>query len=114
MCQREKRFSNVTGGASVFQQGTFSSDSDSRWMGGIAMDNVGNIALGYGVSSSATFPSSRQHAPRAERSTRNDGRGSDNQAAEARKQPTSATGTPNSMARSTRGAADPLVQAARW
>jgi len=43
----------------VFQQGTFSPDSNSRWMGSIAMDKVGNIAVGYSVSSSSLFPSIR-------------------------------------------------------
>ena len=41
----------------VFQSGTFSPDSKYRWMGSIAMDRVGNIGLGYSVSSSTTFPS---------------------------------------------------------
>ena len=43
----------------VYQQGTFSPDSTSRWMGSIAMDKAGNIALGYSASSSAVFPSLR-------------------------------------------------------
>ena len=43
----------------VFQQGTFSPDSTSRWMGSIAMDKAGNIALGYSASSSSVFPSIR-------------------------------------------------------
>jgi len=34
----------------LFQQGTFSPDSNSRWLGSMAMDKVGNIALGYSVS----------------------------------------------------------------
>jgi hypothetical protein len=38
---------------SVFQQGTFSPDTNHRWMGSIAMDQAGNIATGYSVSSSA-------------------------------------------------------------
>ncbi len=50
---------NAAGGATVFQQGTFSPDSNSRWMGSIAMDKVGNIAVGYSVSSSSLFPSIR-------------------------------------------------------
>jgi hypothetical protein len=41
----------------VFQSGTFSPDSKYRWMGSIAMDRLGNIGLGYSVSSSTTFPS---------------------------------------------------------
>jgi hypothetical protein len=36
---------------SLFQQGTFAPDDGvHRWMGSIAMDAVGNIALGYSVS----------------------------------------------------------------
>src|SRR5260370_375561 len=47
------------GAPAIFQQGTFSPDSNSRWMGGIAMDKVGDIAVGYSVSSSSLFPSIR-------------------------------------------------------
>jgi hypothetical protein len=47
------------GAASVFQQGTFSPDSTNRWMGSIAMDKAGNIALGYSASSSSVFPAIR-------------------------------------------------------
>jgi hypothetical protein len=43
----------------VFQQGTYAPDSTSRWMGSIAMDKVGNIALGYSASSSTVLPSIR-------------------------------------------------------
>jgi hypothetical protein len=44
----------------VFQQGTFAPDSSYRWMGSIAMDKVGNIALGYSVSdATSTFPAVR-------------------------------------------------------
>jgi hypothetical protein len=49
----------ATAAPSVFQQGTFSPDSTSRWMGSIAMDKAGNIALGYSASSSSVFPSLR-------------------------------------------------------
>ncbi len=41
----------------LWQQGSFSSGSLSLWMGSIAMDKAGNIALGYSESSSATHPS---------------------------------------------------------
>jgi len=44
---------------SLYQQGTFSPDSTSRWMGSLAMDKVGNIALGYSASSSSVYPSIR-------------------------------------------------------
>jgi hypothetical protein len=47
---------NPNGTPTVFQQGTFSPDSNSRWMGSIAMDKVGDIAAGYGVSSSNIHP----------------------------------------------------------
>jgi hypothetical protein len=55
----ELRNPNGATGASLFQQGTFAPDSNSRWMGSIAMDKVGNIAVGYSVSGSSTFPSIR-------------------------------------------------------
>jgi Abnormal spindle-like microcephaly-assoc'd, ASPM-SPD-2-Hydin len=41
----------------VFQQGTFGPNSTTRWMGSIAMDQSGDIALGYSVSSSSVYPS---------------------------------------------------------
>jgi hypothetical protein len=41
----------------VVQQGTFAPDNDFRWMGSIAMDKVGNMAMGYSVSGNTTFPS---------------------------------------------------------
>jgi hypothetical protein len=43
-------------GPTVFQQGTFAPDSTFRWMGSIAQDKQGNIAVGYSVSSSAIHP----------------------------------------------------------
>ncbi len=44
---------------SLYQEGTFAPDADHRWMGSIAMDGSGNIALGYSVSSDTTYPSLR-------------------------------------------------------
>jgi hypothetical protein len=41
----------------IFQQGTFAPDSSTRWMGSIAMDQAGDIALGYSLSSSSLHPS---------------------------------------------------------
>jgi hypothetical protein len=41
----------------VYQQGSFVPDSNYRWMGSIAMDQSGNIALGYSLSSSDIYPS---------------------------------------------------------
>ena len=40
----------------IFQQGTYSPDATHRWMGSIAMDKVGNIALGYSISGNAVKP----------------------------------------------------------
>jgi len=49
----------TTGAWSVYQESTYSPDSKCRWMGSMAMDESGNIALGYSISSSSTFPSIR-------------------------------------------------------
>ena len=43
----------------LHQDGVYSPDDNNRWMGSIAMDQAGNIALGYSVSSSTVFPSIR-------------------------------------------------------
>ncbi|HYK41921.1 MAG TPA: carboxypeptidase regulatory-like domain-containing protein [Thermoanaerobaculia bacterium] len=40
----------------IFQQGTFAPDTDWRVVGSIAMDNGGNVALGYTKSSATVFP----------------------------------------------------------
>lgn len=48
-----------TGTASVYQQSTYAPDSTSRWMGSIAMDKMGNIALGYSASSGTIKPALR-------------------------------------------------------
>jgi hypothetical protein len=50
---------NAGGGWGVYQQGTYAPDNNNRWMGSIAMDDVGNIALGYSVSSETVYPSIR-------------------------------------------------------
>jgi len=47
-------------GLSVFQQGTYSPDSTHRWMGSVAMDADGNIAVGYSASSGSSYPGIRQ------------------------------------------------------
>jgi hypothetical protein len=44
---------------SIRQQGTFHPDANSRWMGSMAMDKVGDIAVGYSVSSGSVIPSIR-------------------------------------------------------
>ncbi len=46
-------------GWSVYQQGTYAPDGDNRWMGSAAMDKAGDIALGYSISSSSTYPGIR-------------------------------------------------------
>jgi hypothetical protein len=48
-----------TGPWTLFQEGTQAPDEENRWMGSIAMDKAGNIALGYSVSSEHVFPSIR-------------------------------------------------------
>lgn len=52
---------NLPGGSFfINEQGTFApNDGNSRWMGSAAMDKNGDIAVGYSVSSSSTFPSIR-------------------------------------------------------
>lgn len=44
---------------SIFQQGTYGPGTAHRWMGSMAMDRFGNIALGYSISDPANtvFPS---------------------------------------------------------
>ena len=49
-----------SGGAwSLYQEGTQAPGSEHRWVGSIAMDRNGNIALGYSVSSSSMYPAIR-------------------------------------------------------
>ena len=43
----------------LYQQGTFNPDSSFRWMGSIAQDKTGNMALGYSVSSASLYPAIR-------------------------------------------------------
>jgi hypothetical protein len=43
----------------IHQQGTFAPDTHNRWMGSIAQDRNGNIAVGYSVGSTTLFPSIR-------------------------------------------------------
>ncbi len=50
---------NPGGTPTVFQQGTFAPDANFRWMGSIGMDKLGNIAVGYSVSSSQIHPAIR-------------------------------------------------------
>src|ERR1700716_2595398 len=50
---------NPSGTPSVAQQRTFAPDSNYSWMGSIAMEQAGDMALGYSVSSSTVSPSIR-------------------------------------------------------
>ncbi|MFK5856441.1 MAG: PKD domain-containing protein [Bacteroidota bacterium] len=51
---------NYGSGWDIYQQGTYApQDGENRWMGSIAMNQNGDIGLGYSVSSSSTYPSIR-------------------------------------------------------
>ncbi|MEO8287760.1 MAG: hypothetical protein ABI670_15130 [Chloroflexota bacterium] len=43
----------------IYQQGTYSPDSTNRWLGSVAMDGQGNMAMVYSASSSSVSPSIR-------------------------------------------------------
>jgi hypothetical protein len=62
----EMRDDNDGLGWYIFQQGTYSPDEDHRWMGSIAMNGNGDIALGFSVSSLQTYPSIRYTGRTAE------------------------------------------------
>lgn len=53
----ELRQDQGTGIWSLMQEGTYTPDTDSRWMGSIAMDDNGSIAFCYAKSSSTISPS---------------------------------------------------------
>jgi hypothetical protein len=53
----ELRRSNGNWG--IHQQGTYSADGNNRWMGSLAMNHRGDIALGYSVSGRSVHPSVR-------------------------------------------------------
>jgi len=44
------------GSPTVFQQSTYQPDTNHRWMGSLAVDQDGNMALGYSMSSSSINP----------------------------------------------------------
>ena len=52
-------FRDTGSGWTLHQEGTYTPDADGRWMASIAMDDAGQIALGYTVSSDAVNPSIR-------------------------------------------------------
>jgi hypothetical protein len=43
-------------GPTLFQQGTFAPDANFRWMGSLAMDAAGDIALAYSLSGAQLYP----------------------------------------------------------
>jgi hypothetical protein len=48
----------TTGAWSIYQQSTYApADARYRWMGSMAQDTAGNIALGFSISNSAMYPS---------------------------------------------------------
>jgi hypothetical protein len=50
---------NPYGSPSIFQQGTYAPDSTNRWMGSVAMDGNGNMAMVYSAASSSVYPGIR-------------------------------------------------------
>ncbi len=46
----------MSGTPSVYQQGTYAPDSKYRWMPSLAVNKDGNMAIGYSVSSSPSYP----------------------------------------------------------
>lgn len=50
---------NPSGTPFIYQQGTFQPDTNYRWMGSLAVDGQGNMALGYSVSSATLYPGIR-------------------------------------------------------
>lgn len=47
------------GTPTIYQQGTYAPDAANRWLPSVAMDQSGDIMLGYSVSSSSIYPSIR-------------------------------------------------------
>ena len=43
----------------LYQEGTYAPDVHHRWMASLGIDGVGNMAMGYSVSSTTVFPSIR-------------------------------------------------------
>ncbi len=48
---------NPSGTPVVAQQSTYAPDASYRWMGSVAMDHAGDLAVGYSKSSSSVYPS---------------------------------------------------------
>ncbi|MFZ9028623.1 MAG: PKD domain-containing protein [Crocinitomicaceae bacterium] len=54
-----RRTGGAAGSWTIYQEGTYAPDTDSRWMPSIGISATGNIGLAYNVSSASTFPSLR-------------------------------------------------------
>jgi hypothetical protein len=54
-----RRTGGVTQPWTIYQQGTYSPDSDSRWMAGISINAAGDIGLAYSVAGPTLGPSLR-------------------------------------------------------
>jgi hypothetical protein len=50
---------NTGGGYSIAQQSSFAPDATYRWMGSVAQDKLGDLAIGYSASSSSISPQIR-------------------------------------------------------
>ncbi|MFY9309501.1 MAG: T9SS type A sorting domain-containing protein [Bacteroidia bacterium] len=53
----ELRQNNTSGEWSIYQQGTYAPDTESRWVASMAMDDDGNIGIAYSISGTNTYPS---------------------------------------------------------
>ncbi len=53
----ELRQNQSTDNWAIYQQGIYAPDSDSRWLGSIAMNDAGDIALAYAKGSDSTYMS---------------------------------------------------------
>ena len=47
---------DVSGNPVIYQQGTYAPDASFRWMSSMAMDKMGNVLMGYSVSSATRSP----------------------------------------------------------
>ena len=50
---------NYGSGWAIYQQSTYAPDGHSRWMGSIAQNQYGDMAMGYSISSTSLYPSLR-------------------------------------------------------
>ncbi len=50
-----RNFDNTPPAPTIYQQGTFAPDANYRWMGSIAMDKLGDMAVGYSESNGSSL-----------------------------------------------------------